>query len=213
MLICIEGMDASGKATQSKLLSERLQARRIAFPTYDTEPASLVGPIITSHLRENWRAEAPFGGLIDGGFNSLLDAIVFQCVMTADKYSMAPSIKAVVDYGGTVILDRYWHSGFAFGGTDGIDLPWLMNVHRALPQPDINILLDVDFETSLARRPDRRDCYEKMGKDYFENVRYNYLCLWKSLAAEHKLHGRWIVLDGREPLSKVTTAINTIIAA
>ena len=46
-LIVIDGLDGSGKATQTKLLAERLnengyKARTISFPDYDSDSSALV---------------------------------------------------------------------------------------------------------------------------------------------------------------------------
>lgn len=209
-LICIEGMDASGKHTQATRLSEHLRARLISFPTYDTEQASVVGPTITDHLHGEWevvKCAEEHLALRLGAADLKLDALVFQCVMSVNKYEMAPLIKIRTDYGEVVVLDRYWQSGYAFGGADGLDAGWLVNIHRALPQPDINILLDIDFATSLARRPERRDRYEKMGEEYFLKVRANYMSLWRMGAAALKLPGRWVVLDGTRPADEITDTI------
>jgi L-alanine-DL-glutamate epimerase-like enolase superfamily enzyme len=52
MIIALEGIDASGKATQSKLLAEKLRGTRFAFPDYET-PA---GEAILGHLKKEWIA-------------------------------------------------------------------------------------------------------------------------------------------------------------
>jgi dTMP kinase len=193
-------------------------ARLYAFPTYDKEPASPVGPVIADHLKGRWWVQtgdgADYGSLAEaalGWKDDKRDPLVFQCCMSADKYACAPAIRALSDYGGTVVLDRWWQSAYVYGGADGLDLSWLLTVHKSLPQPDVNILLDVDFETSLARRPDRRDRYETMGKAFFDDLRHRYLTLWRETAREKKLPGRWIVIDGRQSAEEVKRTIDEYI--
>jgi dTMP kinase len=211
MLVCLEGLDASGKHTQASRLSARLQCRLLAFPTYDREAASQAGNIITDRLHGQWKAQwmvAAEPRVSDQA--TLLDAFVFQCLMSVNKYEMAPTIRAIVDYGGNVVLDRYWQSAYAYGAADGIDKGWLLQVHKQLPQPDLNILLDIDYETSLERRPDRRVRYEKMGKDFFDQLQQNYLDLWWRVASEKKLPGRWHVIDGKKSAADVEAEIWTL---
>lgn len=211
MLIAVCGLDAAGKTMQAKLIARRLDARLYSFPTYDKEPASPVGPVIASHLMADWRVQRHAGGGV-GEDDKELDAFVFQCCMTADKYSCAPAIRACADYGGTVVLDRWWQSAYVYGGADGLDASWLLTMHKSLPQPDINILLDVDYETSLERRPDRRDRYETKGKAFFDDIRRRYLKLWQQVTIEKKLPGRWIVIDGRQSVETVTRQINAYVS-
>lgn len=178
--------------------------RRIEFPTYATEPAGLVGPIIADHLKEVWsvRRRTEFGGV---GLAPNLDALVFQCVMSVNKYELAPEICESLRRG-PVVLDRYWPSAVAFGGADGLNKQWLIDIHKALPQPDYAFLLDVDYATSLARRPDRRDRYERRGEDYYNAVRQNYVGLW-NVMGERGGPTKWITLDGRKPMDEVTSDI------
>lgn len=204
MFCILDGLDASGKATQSKRLAEFIDARLISFPTYNTEKSSVVGPVITDHLKGGWMA---FKNTDAGGVHSLnLDALVFQCVMSVNKYELAGEIEDVLAAGRSVVCDRYWPSAYAYGGADGLDPAWLRQIHRSLPKPDICFLLDVDYETSLARRPDRRDRYERLGKAFYGKVRSLYRALWLEEASGHTTT-RWVVIDGSKSEDDVTTAI------
>lgn len=213
MIICFEGVDACGKETQSKRLAQYLDARRIAFPTYGNEALGVTGPLISEHLKGRWTtiATLPHPAPVD---DPILDAHIFQCLQTINRYEMAPVIQALVETGCHVVLDRYWQSAYAFGHADGLDPAWLIRINALLPQPDIAFLLDIDFETSIARRPDHRDRYEKMGKDFYWKVRHNYHSLWRGAAdkewpvmppSTHKT--RWVILDGTKSPDEVFTSI------
>lgn len=57
-LIVIDGLDGSGKATQTKLLSQRLKergyhARTISFPDYDSDSSALVKMYLGGQLGDN----------------------------------------------------------------------------------------------------------------------------------------------------------------
>lgn len=213
MIICIEGMDASGKATQSKVIADTLNAGRIAFPTYSEYPDVLTGPLIAEHLKEQWRACRHAGGGI-GEFDANLDALVFQCCMALNKYETVPRITRAVNKGNGVILDRYWPSAYAYGGADGLPDEWLINIHKALPKPDLFFLLDVSYETALERRPDRRDRYEAKGKEFFDRIRARYNDLWTAPALNHTRatmceegSAGWIVLNGELEPNAITAFI------
>jgi len=213
MIICIEGTDAAGKATQSKRLAERLTAQRIAFPTYNEHPKSLVGPVIDAHLKGRWRTSAAMGPDEFTHADGHLDALVFQALMTVNRYELAGQIDASVLRGQHVVLDRYWPSGYVYGSVDGLDKAWLLRIHECLPQPDLFILLDVTYETALARRPDRRDRYEKRGKDFFDVIRLAYLDLWTHSREQKEVapRARWTVIDGEYDADTVTGLIKGVV--
>lgn len=196
MIIAIEGIDASGKATQSKIIAERAKGVVVAFPTYST-PA---GQAILGNVRDEWSAMVRLGDLpwVDGKVN----ALVLQALMTINRFEMLPAIQALRDAGTPVIFDRYYASAVVYGVDDGLDRSWIELIQAQLPEPDAFIYLDVDPEESVRRRPERRDRYEKEpGK--MERVRRGYLNLW----LEHQGDKRWQVVDGDAPIDVVTQRI------
>jgi dTMP kinase len=197
-------LDGLGKSTQAALLVERLKARLMKFPNKDTP----TGKLIYEHLAGTWGVEVtsmtPPAGMRDEHIN----ALVFQSLQLANRMEVATDImKAAAT--GNVVFDRYWPSGYAYGKADGLDGEYLFNLHRWLPQPDLFILLDGDPDTSAARRPERRDRYEKDAA-YLQKVSENYRELWKR-EGEKDQH-RWVVLDAGRSVEKVTSHINDAIA-
>lgn len=212
MIVCIEGTDAAGKATQSREVADLYGMNRIAFPTYNDYPDVLTGPLIAAHLKEQWSAIATLPHPAPVA-DPHLDALVFQCCMALNKYEVTPRILHGARNGG-VVLDRYWPSAYAYGGADGLSDEWLVSIHKALPKPDLFFLLDVPYETALARRPDRRDRYEKLGKEFFDNIRRRYLDLWTapklgSVRASMCASGNegWIVVNGELEAAAVTSLV------
>jgi dTMP kinase len=177
VFIVIEGADGVGKATQVKLLAERLakcgyESEVFSFPRYGTP----LGQIIGEHLRR-----------ATGGRS---DAITLQCMMTADKYDAAMRILERIGSGAFVVCDRWWPSAFAYGVADGLPPEWLVNIHDRLPVPDLNILIELPADESLQRRPELRDRYEK-DRVLQDRVRENYRTLWRE-----NVSTRWPVVDG-----------------
>jgi dTMP kinase len=151
----IEGIDASGKNTQSKLLAERLKAKLFSFPVYETP----IGQLIGSHLRKQWAARST--DKVNDGYLIKEDPLVFQALMTMNRYEMAPAIKAEREAGRSVVCDRYFMSGVVYAEVDGVDSKYVHeNLSGFLPKPDIHILLDIPVTEMSKRRPEARDRYE-----------------------------------------------------
>ena len=155
MLVVIEGLDGAGKSTQVRLMREYLSGvcphlEYIHFPRYD---APVYGGLIGKFLR--------------GGFGPM-DKVHPQLVallFAEDRKGAAPSIRKVLDEGGTVLLDRYVYSNIAYQcakmpDTEGAEelREWILNTEFGefnLPRPDLNIFLNVPIgfvEQSLSRQ-------------------------------------------------------------
>jgi len=153
-LIVIEGTDGSGKSTQFKLLTQRLEAenrtfRRLVFPQY-SEPSSA---LIRMYL----------GGEF-GTKPSDVNAYAASAFYAVDRYA---SFKKVwgdwYDNGGLIVSDRYTTSNAVHQASkepaekQGDFLKWLYDFEYnklGLPAPDLVIYLDVptDFTEAMMRR-------------------------------------------------------------
>jgi thymidylate kinase len=190
-IVCIEGGDASGKNTQSKILAERLGAAHFAFPDYRT----IAGQAILGNLQRKWCAvrQKPVGRTLDerGGSDvyeyaadDRINAMVLQSLMLTNRMELGAELRAAVERG-HVVLDRYDASARVFGERDGLDPAWLELTNAQLPvRPNLYILIDVPVEESWKRRPERRDRYESDWK-FAEGVREGYL---KLFAEQQRLH-------------------------
>lgn len=103
-LIAIEGVDGSGKRTQTELLSRALSARGIAcltvsFPHYDSFFGRMIGRFLNGD----------FGELgVDPHFAALLYA--------GDRLEAKPELEAALAAGKTILADRYVASNLAHQG-------------------------------------------------------------------------------------------------
>jgi len=147
-LIVIEGLDGSGKATQSKLLYEALLAqgkdvRKVSFPDYDSNSSALVKMYLAGEF-----------GKDPGDVNAYAASSFFA----VDRFA---SYKAqwgkFYENGGIVIADRYTTSNAihqcsklpAEQWDQYID--WLFDFEfrlMGIPAPDAVIYLQVDPEVS-----------------------------------------------------------------
>ncbi len=141
-LICIEGLDRSGKTTQSRLLVKALRNKGFEA-IYTTEPSTgEIGRFIKRYiLRRRERVSAS------------IEALLFA----ADRIDHAErEIKPMLKEGKIVVSDRYIYSSFAYQGAAGLDIEWIREVNRMVPKPDLAIYLDVPIEIIIERCRRRR---------------------------------------------------------
>lgn len=200
MHVVIEGCDAVGKATQAKLLADRLQPSVLfSFHRYDTP----LGALIKRHLTGEvalcaWRRDLNESRWWSP---SSEDPLVFQCLATIDKYDAANDIRAAIADGKHIVCDRYTQSALAYGMADGVDKAWLKRIQSSLPVPDLNIFIDVTEEEALRRRPQLRDRYEK-DREKQRLVRRMYHDVWSM-----GMPGRWVVVPGHGTVDQVHAMI------
>jgi thymidylate kinase len=180
-LVALEGLDAAGKGTQIQLLANKLGAQTYKFPVYD----SVSGREIVKAFNN------PHPDPVHAGH-------ALQALQTVNRLEARPKLKAMLAEG-SLVLDRYTASAFAYGLADGLDLDWLYSIIPGdIPQPDVQILIDIPVEESFRRRPIRDDAYEA-NEDRLRRVREAYLHVFNAppYAISHA-GGRtsWQVVDG-----------------
>lgn len=209
MLVCIEGCDGSGKATQSKLLVERVARNNVhatlfSFPRYDTP----IGHTIKRHLMREIVLNEVKHVLDSGGQTGRTltrraqeDALMFQCLMLADKSDAASEMRAILTRGGHIVCDRWIPSSYCYGSSDGLEPAWLDRMHSSLPQADLNLFLDIPPEEAVRRRPEAGDRYEQ-DREKQKVVRTNYEALWKRGS-----YPTWQVVNGEGAIEEVAERI------
>lgn len=182
-IIVIEGLDCSGKETQTKLLEKRLQNMgkkciRFEFPMYDTPTGKIIGGC---YLGKKEIGESLFE---EGAVN--VDPHVVSLFYAADRKYNMPKILEYLNQDYYVILDRYTTSNLAHQGSkienqeerfymyqwiDKLEY-WLLG----LPKPDITIFLHVPYLYSLklGKNRDSLDQHEK-DKNYLKRAEDAYI--------------------------------------
>lgn len=143
-LIVIDGADGAGKATQTKLLVERLRAEgrvveTMSFPQYEK---NTFGALIGECLRGS---RGDFAGL---------DPRIASTLYAVDRYESKPQLEAWLQQGVIVVLDRYVSSNMLHQGSKILNdeaaltsfLTWLDQVEHGvfgLPRPQGILYLDV----------------------------------------------------------------------
>lgn len=188
MLISIEGIDGSGKATQAALLAARasLEGHAVAsfsFPRYGTNPFAVA---ITRYLSGDF-----------GDVNEVPPELA-ALLYAGDRLAARDELSAALASQSVVICDRFVHSNLAYQAAKlGAEsrqhfLSWLeaieFEVHK-MPKPDLVLLLQLSPE--LARQMTRqrvRDAGSAPATDIHEtNEEYLGVCdqVFTSLAKEN----------------------------
>jgi dTMP kinase len=144
-LFVIEGVDGAGKSTQIKLLSEFFTGKGydceyMHFPRTETP---YFGELIARFLR------GEFGSLDE------VDPYLVAMLYAGDRKDASVMISEWLSSGKIVLLDRYTYSNIAYQcaklgqAPDQVKLmKWILSLefdHFAIPQPGLNIFLDVPF--------------------------------------------------------------------
>ena len=146
LLVAFEGLDQSGKQTQTEKLRDYVtstgrECRLLSFPDYETP--------IGRELSRALHGEHEYG------------ADVMQLLYVANRYEKRPLMEQWLRDGEVLVCDRYVSSSIAYGEAQGLDPRWLGEIQRFLPPPDLTILLDIAPETAVRRKATGRDRYER----------------------------------------------------
>lgn len=168
-LIVIEGLDSSGKETQSRMLEEHFKkegvnCRRVEFPNYKSESSTLVKMYLRGDFGSNASNVNPYA------------ASSFYAV---DRYaSYKTGFEDFYKNGGLVIADRYTTSNMIHQASkleSGKDefAEWIMNYEYellGLPRPDKVIFLNMPTDVAVklmqnrinkATGEEKKDIHEK----------------------------------------------------
>jgi len=142
LFIVIEGIDGTGKSTQSKRLAEwfRSRGREVVLSREPTD-----GP-----WGKKLRESATTGRL------SAEEEL--ECFLNDRREHVEMSIKPALAEGKVVILDRYYFSTMAYQGARGFDPVEIRRRNEAFaPQPDLLLILDLSVESAHGRIGARGD--------------------------------------------------------
>ena len=177
LFIALEGIDGSGKSTQTKLLTQKLASE--GHKVYSTfEPTdNQIGKLIRNILKGNAKADHRViaGLFVADRLDHLLN----------EEYGIVKKLEE----GYTVICDRYCFSSYAYQGVH-MDMDWVIQANAMSAQilrPDVNIFIDVSPEISMQRLHANRDNIELFETlENLQQVRAKYMEAFEKLKqAEH----------------------------
>ncbi len=185
--IVIEGIDAAGKETQSKMLAEFLekQGKKMLHLSYP-DKASPIWKLIREYLKKVY------------DFPLEVQFLLYATDMAKDINRINGSLKN----GGYVVADRYITSAFAYQCSQGFPLEKALKFAElfGFPKPDQIIYLKISPTTGIERKTkengdlDRNEANEKLLAAVSE--------MYGKLAKEN-VFGKWIVIDGEKSREEV----------
>jgi dTMP kinase len=191
LFIVIEGIDGTGKSTQSKRLAEwfRSRGREVVLSREPTD-----GP-----WGKKLRESATTGRL------SAEEEL--ECFLNDRREHVEMSIKPALAEGKVMILDRYYFSTMAYQGARGFDPAEIRLRNEAFaPRPDLLLILDLSVESAHGRigaRGDTTNEFEQ--RDTLSCCREIFLSLRDEPFA--------CVIDAEPSLNVVTADILSVVAA
>lgn len=198
VMLVIEGLDGSGKATQTQKLMERLAqlnkpAVKVSFPNYEDDSSALVKMYLRGDL----------------GQADEVNAYAASLFYTVDRYAtFKKAYEADWKQGSSIIADRYTTSNMFHQCTkepkENWDsyLTWLEDLEYekvGLPRPTQVIYLDVEPQVSRALLSKRYEGDESKKDIHEANFAYLLRCREAALYAAEKFG--WKVIhcnDGME---------------
>ena len=203
LFISFEGVEGSGKTTQTEMLHSYFVSRMVSVVKTREPGGTAIGDRIRYVLLEPGNAP----------FSPQAELLLY---MAARSQLVKEVIEPALGSDVVVICDRYMDSSIAYQGYGrGLDLELIESLNRTVTNgcvPDMTVLLDVDPEIGLGRisskllpsaiwRSGGKDRLEQESLEFHRRVRQGYL----NLARQHP--ERFFVLDARESKEKVHKAV------
>ncbi|PPQ69374.1 hypothetical protein CVT26_002529 [Gymnopilus dilepis] len=202
--IVIEGLDRSGKTTQTSKLAQRLEGsgvdtKLVKFPDRTTP----IGKMIDSYLRSA----------------SDLDDHAVHLLFSANRWELAPTIERLLTAGTTVICDRYAFSGIAFSaskvdaeGAPLLPFEWCRSPDVGLPAPDLVLFFDITPEKAKERGGYGEERYEK--EEMQLRVRKAFHRIAEEMGEDEKVGRgatRWVTVDAGRGMDEVERDVWTLV--
>ena len=173
LFITFEGIDGSGKSTQSQLLFDALKnAGESVVQTREpggSTGAEIIRSLLVSGETDRWSAET--------------EILLFTA---ARRDHLEKTIQPALDKKQIVICDRYVDSTRVYQGVARADLRKTVDeLHSIIikKEPDITFIIDTDPEKSLTRglaRNSGEDRFEEFGLEFQKNLRNGFSELSKT---------------------------------
>ncbi|WP_375255923.1 dTMP kinase [Yoonia sp.] len=192
--ITFEGIDGSGKSTQSRRFADHLRAKGDDV-VMTREPGGSPGAeeirqLLLTGDPDRWSAET--------------EILLFTA---ARRDHLEKTIEPALAAGKTVVSDRFADSTRVYQGATRGDLRGMVDsLHRLMigREPDLTFIIDMDPATALDRglaRKSGEDRFEDFGLAFQETLRHGFLAL------AHANPDRCVLIDGDRTADQIASEI------
>ena len=197
--IVIEGLDGSGKTTQTKITAERLEKRLIKTHVTAEPTKNTYGKLCREYLSGRPASKT-------------LCAAVFTADRIEHNTDPVDGINAHLNRGETVLCDRYYYSTLAYQGVD-VGMDWLKGLNLGcedIRKTDLCIFLDLTPEVSMqrinsARSSDDIEIYENI--PYLTDIRARFYEVINMLKDDENIK----IIDASRSIDEVADDIENAI--
>lgn len=196
MFVTFEGGEGCGKSTQIRLFERYLKENNFEYILSREPGGTPLSEKIRALLLED-----------KGEMSAKTEFLLFS---SARVEHVEKVIKPALDEGKLVVLDRFYHSSYAYqgyaGNLDLKDIEAITEFAISGCKPDLVFLLDISYEDGMARKSrDEKlknlDRIESKGKAYHDAVRRGYLTL-----AERE-NDKFVVIDATKSAEEISKII------
>eukprot|EP00262_Sarcandra_glabra_P006543 TRINITY_DN1887_c0_g1_i5.p1 TRINITY_DN1887_c0_g1~~TRINITY_DN1887_c0_g1_i5.p1 ORF type:complete len:231 (-),score=20.86 TRINITY_DN1887_c0_g1_i5:359-1051(-) len=177
-LIVLEGLDRSGKSSQSNRLVSYLETKGFSVESWRfPDRTTCVGEMISSYLANK----------------SQLDDRTIHLLFSANRWEKRSLMESKLRSGINLVVDRYSYSGVVFSAAKGLDIEWCKAPEMGLLAPDLVVYLDIPPEKASERGGYGEERYEQLEFQRKVAQHYQILCdpTWK-LKGYPTTWTRWI---------------------
>ncbi|PXW67667.1 thymidylate kinase [Loktanella sp. PT4BL] len=192
--ITFEGIDGSGKSTQSRRFADHLRAKGedviLTREPGGSPGAEEIRALLLTGDTDRWSPET--------------EILLFTA---ARRDHLEKTIQPALADGKTVISDRFADSTRVYQGATRGDLRGIVDSLHSLMigrEPDLTFIIDMDPETALQRglaRKSGEDRFEDFGLGFQETLRHGFLAL------AHANPDRCVLIDGNRTADQIASEI------
>lgn len=192
--ITFEGIDGSGKSTQSRRFADHLRAKGediiLTREPGGSPGAEEIRALLLTGETDRWSPET--------------EILLFTA---ARRDHLEKTIQPALADGKTVISDRFADSTRVYQGATRGDLRGIVDSLHSLMigrEPDLTFIIDMDPETALKRglaRKSGEDRFEDFGLGFQETLRHGFLAL------AHANPDRCVLIDGNRTADQIASEI------
>ncbi|WP_400087563.1 dTMP kinase [Yoonia sp. R78084] len=192
--ITFEGIDGSGKSTQSRRFADHLRAKGedviLTREPGGSPGAEEIRALLLTGDTDRWSPET--------------EILLFTA---ARRDHLERTIQPALADGKTVISDRFADSTRVYQGATRGDLRGIVDSLHSLMigrEPDLTFIIDMDPETALQRglaRKSGEDRFEDFGLGFQETLRHGFLAL------AHANPDRCVLIDGNRTADQIASEI------